>query len=90
MDESIPGMWSVTIDLFSYEPVDGYDHVLVMADGFTRGVELVATKGTPTSAQVLDILFHRVIRGHRVTPRIIGAMCSSRVNHDYHDPHHVT
>ena len=61
----------VTIDLYSYASIDGYDHVLVMADGFTRGVEAVACKGTPTSSQVVDIIRHRIIRGHRTTPRII-------------------
>ena len=61
----------VTIDLYSYAAIDGYDHVLVMADGFTRGVEAVATKGTPTSSQVVDIIRHRIIRGHRTTPRIL-------------------
>ena len=61
----------VTIDLYSYQPVDGYDHVLVMADGFGRGVELVACKGTPNSQEVLDCIFHRIIRGHRTTPRVI-------------------
>lgn len=61
----------VTIDLYSYELVDGFDHVLVMADGFGRGVEAVACKGTPSSQEVLDCIFHRIIRGHRTTPRII-------------------
>ena len=61
----------VTIDLYSYAGIDGYDHVVVMADGFTRGVEAVACQGTPTSSQVVDMIRHRIIRGHRTTPRII-------------------
>ena len=70
--------WDViTIDLYSYQEVDGYDHVLVIADGFTRGVELVAFKGTPNSKQVLDALFHRVIRGHRTTPRWVRSDAGS-------------
>jgi len=50
---------------------------MVIADGFGRGVEFVACKGTPTSKQVLDILFHRIIRGHRVVPRYVRSDAGS-------------
>ena len=67
----------ITVDLYEYQEVDGYDHVLVIADGFTRGVEMVAFKGVPTSTQVLDSIFHRVIRGHRTTPGYIRSDAGS-------------
>ena len=52
--------WDViTVDLYEYHLVDGFDHVLVIADGFGRGVEFVACKGTPTSEEILDHIFHR-------------------------------
>ena len=64
--------WDVlTVDLYTYKKVDGYDHVLVICDGFTRGVEVVACVGVPTAKQVVDCIKFRVIRGHRTTPRII-------------------
>ena len=70
--------WDViVIDLYTYQNVDGFDHVLVISDGFTRGVELVACRGTPTSKQVLDMLFDRVIRGHRTTPRFVRSDAGS-------------
>jgi hypothetical protein len=70
--------WDViTVDLYEYHLVDGFDHVLVIADGFGRGVEFVACKGTPTSEEILDHIFHRVIRGHRCTPRMIRSDAGS-------------
>ena len=84
----------VTIDLYSYQPVDGYDHILVMCDGFSRGVELVACKGTPTSKEVLDCIYHRIIRGHRTTPRVIrsdhGSIFVSALCEDFYKAYEVT
>tara|TARA_B110001452_G_C15241755_1_gene430087 strand:+ start:5834 stop:16840 length:11007 start_codon:yes stop_codon:yes gene_type:complete len=54
---------TVTIDLYSvgYSD-DGYDHILLFADNFTRAVIAVATRGTPTSAQVWNYYVHYVAR----------------------------
>ena len=53
----------MTIDLYSVgSSDDGYDHVLLFADNFTRSVVAVPTRGTPTSAQVLNYYLHYVAR----------------------------
>ena len=53
----------VTIDLYTVGfNDDGYDHALVFADQFTRGVVAVAVKGTPSSKEVFDLYFFYVAR----------------------------
>ena len=54
---------TLTIDLYSVgSSDDGYDHVLLFADNFTRAVIAVPTRGTPTSAQVWNYYLHYVAR----------------------------
>ena len=51
------------MDLYSVGFVDdGYDHVLVFADQFTRGVVTSPVKGTPTSKEVFYLYFYFVAR----------------------------
>ena len=79
--------WDViVVDLYEYHEVDGYDHVLVICDAFARGLELVPCKGVPNSEEVCTAIWHRVVRGHRTTPRqvrsdagsiFISALCQS-------------
>ena len=84
----------VTIDLYTYQRIDGYDHVLVMADGFTRGVEVVACIGVPTSQQVIDCIKFRIMRGHRTTPLIVrsdhGSIFVSELISRFFEAHHIT
>jgi hypothetical protein len=84
----------VTIDLYTYQRIDGYDHVLVMADGFTRGVEVVACVGVPSSQQVIDCIKFRILRGHRTTPLIIrsdhGSIFVSELITQFFAAYHIT
>ena len=53
----------VTMDLYTVGfNDDGYDHVLVFADQFTRGVVTSPVKGTPSSKEVFHLYFHDVAR----------------------------
>ena len=53
----------VTVDLYSVGfNDDGYDHVLVFADQFTRGVVTCAVQGTPPSKGVFQYYFFYVAR----------------------------
>ena len=53
----------VTVDLYTVGFCDdGYDHVLVFADQFSRGVVTLATKGTPNSKEVLAMYFNYVAK----------------------------
>ena len=83
----------VTIDLYYVGAcIDGYDHVLVMADQFTRRVHAIPVQGTPSSEQVLSHFFREIIRVHGC-PRAIrcdhGSILISEVCRAFYETYRV-